>query len=150
MKQIIKTFILSIAMIAILPNLQAQQLAAEKSELITASQENSSKENNSFDFTEKQSFANVDTTVTIPTVQPFPYKEGIPAMINWFLTDWARLIALLTILATVLESIFSVIPTSRNISIFQNIREFLDKLLLFRNNTAGGGRFLARSEKEQV
>ena len=87
-----------------------------------------------------------DTSITVPVIDQFPSGEGLPGIISWFLGNWNRIISLFVILLFVIESILSIFPTAKNISVFQNIREFLDRLLLFRNNKSGGGIFQAKTE----
>ncbi len=97
----------------------------------------------------KMQQALADTNVYITPVEPFPGGEGFGAIFSWFMANWNRLIGNITLLILLLESILSVIPTAKNWSIFQKLRELFDRLILFRNNRSGGGIFVARSEVKE-
>lgn len=143
MKKFIKSYVLPIAILAIFINFGFAQNdsgykdeSGSKIEVVKKS--------------ESLALAFADTSIVITPVEQFPTNEGIPAIFNWFLNNWNKLINLIVLLILVLESIVSVVPTTRNFSIFQNIREFLDNLTLFKNNVSkesGGGRYIAKSDK---
>lgn len=88
-----------------------------------------------------------DTTVTIVPVQPFPTGGGVTGIIQWLITFWNIVVDNLLIIVFALEAVLSLIPTKKNFSIFQKIRELLDKLRLFRNNRSDGGKFIAESKE---
>lgn len=94
-----------------------------------------------------------ETTIVLPSIQPFPLTGGLTAIVAWFLNEFSKLVGLFVSLLVVVWHILRAIPTKMNLDFIIRAVEWLDKLKVFgfrisRNRRKGGGEFVVKTEEK--
>lgn len=76
--------------------------------------------------------------ITLPT------GNTIMDFIGWGLDSWPNIVALLSLVLSILEVILRAIPTNRDYTVLSNINKFLDKLV---KNKAKAGTFKTKTQR---